>query len=159
MTGKEGKTRQHTVKKKEEKKSFHNFIPVRRHGRIHTAQSRESQEVWMAHNIWKDLNFEMGWLLNCCNHGFSGFLVPQRREMKNNIWQSLDLESFLLFQEEREKKNFRLSRLNSYLAFFFSSCSAGSESPTSIFSQTHFGSKGLSPCLWRKVLLERHVWR
>lgn len=73
----------------------------------------------MAHNIWKDLNFEMGWLLNCCNHGFSGFLVPQRREMKNNIWQSLDLESFLLFQEEREKKNFRLSRLNSYLAFFF----------------------------------------
>lgn len=73
----------------------------------------------MVHNIWKDLNFEIGWLLNCCNHGFSGFLVPQRREIKNNISQSLDLESFLFLQEEKEKKIFRLSRFNSYFAFFF----------------------------------------
>lgn len=92
--------------------------------------------------IRKDLNFEIGWLLNCCNHGFSGFLVPQKRKMKNNVSQSLDLESFLLLQEEKEKNIFRLSRFNSYLAFF--SCSVASESPSSIFSQTHFRSKVLS---------------
>lgn len=114
MAGKEEKTWRRAVKK-----AFQNFIPARRHGRTHPARCGESQEVWMAHNIWKDLNFEIGWLLNCCNHGFSGFLVPQRREMKNNISQSLDLESFLFLQEEREKKIFRLSRFNSYLAFFF----------------------------------------
>lgn len=60
----------------------------------------------------------------------------QRREIKNNISQSLDLESFLFLQEEKEKKIFRLSRFNSYFAFFFS-CSMASESPSSILFQTH----------------------
>lgn len=82
--------------------------------------------------------------------------MPQRREMKNNISQSLDLESFLLLQEEKEKKIFRLSRFNSYLAFFF--CSVASESPSSIFSQTHFRSKGPSLCCedkcWLKGMFE-----
>lgn len=74
-----------------------------RHGRTRAAHCRESQEVWMAHNIWKDLNFEIGWLLNCCNHGFSGFLLPQQRQMKNNISQSLDLESFLCSKRKRKR--------------------------------------------------------
>ena len=62
----------------------------------------------------------MGWLLNCCNRGFSGFLVPQRREMKNNISQSLDLESFLLFpQEEKGKEKFQTFTLQRLFGLFF----------------------------------------
>lgn len=44
---------------------------------------------------------------------FQVSLCLKKRKMKNNVSQSLDLESL-----EKEKNIFRLSRFNSYLAFF-----------------------------------------
>lgn len=102
------------------KKSFPQFHPRPQTWRdAHSRRQRVSGGLNGAQHL-KDLNFEMGWLLNCCNRGFSGFLVPQRREMKNNISQSLDLESFLLFpQEEKGKEKFQTFTLQRLFGLFF----------------------------------------
>lgn len=112
-------------------KSFPQFLAACRLGKSQTAHCRESQVVRMAHNIWKDRNFEIGWLLNLCNHGFSSFLVRSKKQRRNNIWPFQRPESFLLLK--KGKRICRLSRFT-YLAFF---SSMASESPSFIFPWTY----------------------
>lgn len=100
--------------------SFPQFHSLYRCGRTHTAHWRESQEVWMAHNTWKDLNFEIGWLLNCCNHYFSGFPMPQKRKTENNISNLWTLKAFFFAPRRIRKRKFSDFHASTVIFPFFS---------------------------------------
>lgn len=79
--------------------------------------SPSSQEVWMAHNNWKDLNLETGWL-NLGNCSFSSCLSPQKKTWKRTFHNLWNLESFLVLKERREE-NVQTFMLQRIFALFF----------------------------------------